>query len=208
MTDEQRRILMGDERDHYLKSLAITQPTSALKIIEGGIELIRQERRRLDMNNWAYLVTEAGVRRVGEEHVPDCGTVACAAGWMSIRTTGTLELAGSAIATTLTAIDVIRPGSYWRTYAKGAYDELYNGLFINFKMLNGAQAGSQEQADIVIGKMQEIKLQFRGLFEAVIIDPNGVIVDWPDKNYLAPRNEEVTIEQGGDEGSGGTDDRS
>jgi hypothetical protein len=76
------------KRQQYLEKIPFLKPGTytALRVLRELQKAVRQEPRRIDMADWQQAFAGKSSWRFGPDPLPQCGTVACAAGWLNILT--------------------------------------------------------------------------------------------------------------------------
>lgn len=84
---EEEKQLAEEMAEAVMKSfLPVFHATNAYDLLEEVIAAIEQEPRRYDQGSWFSNLEHLAYRREECEELPNCGTMACIAGWIAIGT--------------------------------------------------------------------------------------------------------------------------
>ena len=171
-----------------IPSVAITRPTPAYDILTWVQKHISEEPKRIRMGKWclfrADVLTELRDEYDRTYNFPRCGTVACEAGWIALRSgievagrvpviEGQIEVAGR--------VPVIEGQVVsWEDMAvviAGFNEEARTELQQSF--LSGAHFdtpdGTREQAEATAKFLEDFKRKWRRELKARIILPGGMV---------------------------------
>ena len=165
-----------------IPSVAITRPTPAYDILTWVQKHISEEPKRIRMGKWclfrADVLTELRDEYDRVYNFPRCGTVACEAGWIALRS-------GIELVNHLPVIE--GRGVSWEDMAEviAGFSETAR-TELRHSFLSGAHFdtpdGTREQAEATAKFLEDFKRKWRRELKARIILPGGVVQGERDGN--------------------------
>lgn len=149
------RLTKKDEIEKFWKELQIKEPTTGWGILDRVVELIEQEPRRMRMRTWGETAFHMEV--VPEADFPECGTVACIAGWAEILIAGDIS---KFVFHTGTASAIAGP----------AWKDLFE-LFIDQDLMDDPRQGTPEHAARVVKAIREFQKDHEENLRARMVEP-------------------------------------